>query len=305
MRIFEKKYSWCLFRNRDFYSKAGILLPVILIFISFSTLAIAGYPRRIISLGPISTENVFLLGAGNRLVGNTEYCIRPEAAKKLPKIGSVMQISIEKILSLHPDIVLATALTPPRQIEKLRRLHIRVVHFQQPVSFSEICQQFLDLGKILGLTEQAEQIIAEAKSEVKKIGRQVASHKKTTVFLQVGTSPLFGSVEKSFTNDFIRLAGGINILADKSSGATSYEQVISADPQVIIIAIMGSESGLAGKEMKKWLHIPILRATEKKRVHIIDPGLICSPSPMTFVRTLKLVATLLHPEVFQKKDLNP
>ncbi|BCL62525.1 cobalamin-binding protein [Desulfomarina profundi] len=278
-----------------------ILLPAILVIVSFSTFAIAGYPRRIVSLGPINTENVYLLGAGNRLVGNTEYCIRPEAAKKLPKIGSVMQISIEKILSLHPDIVLATALTPPRQIEKLQKLHIRVVHFQQPASFSEICQQFLELGKILGLTEQAEHIIAEAKSEVRTIGRQVAPHKKTTVFLQVGTSPLFGSVEKSFTNDFIHLAGGKNILAGKSSGATSYERIISADPEVIIVAIMGSESGLAGEEMKKWFHIPILQAAEKKRIHIIDPDLVCSPSPMTFVRTLKLIATLLHPEVFPEK----
>lgn len=276
-----------------------ILLPAILLLISFPPFAIADYPKRIVSLGPINTENVFLLGAGNRLVGNTEYCLRPEAAKKLPKIGSVMQISIEKILSLHPDIVLATALTPPQQIAKLRGLHIRVVQFQQPSSFLEICQQFLTLGKILGLAEQAEDIIAAAKSEVRKIEQQVAPYKKTTVFLQVGTSPLFGSVEKSFTNDFIRLAGGKNILADKSSGATSYERIVSADPEVIIVAIMGSESGLAGEERKKWLHIPILQATEKKRIHIIDPDLICSPSPMTFVKTLKLVATLLHPEAYQ------
>ncbi len=277
-----------------------ILLPIILVFIFSPGFAIAGYPERIVSLGPINTENVFLLGAGDRLVGNTEYCIRPDAAKKLPKIGSVMQISIEKILSLHPDIVLATALTPPQQIEKLRKLHIRVVHFQQPASFTEICQQFRALGKILGLTERAEHIITEAESEVRTIGLRVASHMKTTVFLQVGTSPLFGSIEKSFTNDFIRLAGGKNILAGKSSGATSYERVISADPKVIIVAIMGSESGLAGNEKRKWLRIPILQATQEKRVHIIDPDLICSPSPMTFVKTLKLTAAFLHPEIFLK-----
>ncbi|NOQ45552.1 MAG: hypothetical protein GQ559_02585 [Desulfobulbaceae bacterium] len=51
-------------------------------------------PRRIVSLGPINTENVYLLGAGDRLVGNTRYCIRPDAAKGKDKIGSVMQVSI-------------------------------------------------------------------------------------------------------------------------------------------------------------------------------------------------------------------
>ncbi|MCI5128976.1 MAG: ABC transporter substrate-binding protein, partial [Candidatus Electrothrix sp. AUS3] len=63
--------------------------------------------QRIVSLGPINTENIYLLGAEDRLVGNTNYCVRPEAAKSKEKIGSVMQISIEKILSLRPDLILA------------------------------------------------------------------------------------------------------------------------------------------------------------------------------------------------------
>ncbi|MCI5140979.1 MAG: hypothetical protein D3909_04480 [Candidatus Electrothrix sp. ATG1] len=64
------------------------------------------YPQRIISLGPINTENIYLLGAEDRLVGNTNYCVRPEAARNKEKIGSVMQFSIEKILSLQPDLIL-------------------------------------------------------------------------------------------------------------------------------------------------------------------------------------------------------
>jgi len=110
----------------------------------------AGFPQRIVSLGPLNTENIYLLGAGDRLVGNTSYCVRPEAAKAKEKIGSVMQISIEKILSLQPDLILATGLTQPQQLKKLQELGLRVVQVQQPASFSEICKEFIRLGQARG-----------------------------------------------------------------------------------------------------------------------------------------------------------
>ncbi|MCI5220091.1 MAG: ABC transporter substrate-binding protein, partial [Candidatus Electrothrix sp. LOE2] len=87
------------------------------------------FPQRIVSLGPINTENVYLLGAEDRLVADTNYCVRPEAARSKEKIGSVMQVSIEKILSLRPDLNLATGLTQPQQLKKLRELGLRVEQF--------------------------------------------------------------------------------------------------------------------------------------------------------------------------------
>lgn len=255
--------------------------------------------QRIVSLGPINTENVYALGAGDRLVGNTSYCVRPEAARAKAKIGSVLQVSVEKIISLHPDLVLATALTRPEQIRQLQAVGIRVVRFKRTASFAEICAEFLRLGGVLGLEAQAEAIIAKARGEVAEVEAVVVGRIKPRVFIQVGAMPLFGAVPNSFTHDFIVLAGGINIIADQKTGTTSLEKVIGADPEIIIIGIMGSESGIAAHEKQKWLQIPVIRAVQKQRVHIINPDLICSPSPLTFARTLKLVTGLIHPEVFK------
>ncbi|MEN8140129.1 MAG: helical backbone metal receptor [Thermodesulfobacteriota bacterium] len=254
------------------------------------------FPQRLISLGPINTENVFLLGAGERLVANTRYCVRPEAARAREKIGSMLQVSVEKIISLQPDLVLATAMTRPEQIRQLRAVGIRVEQFDQPASFRQICDHFRRLGQLLGLEEEAKKIIRQAKAQVAAVRQQVAGLPPQKVFLQVGSQPLFGSVPSSFTHDFIKLAGGTNIIADQTLGTTSREKIIAKNPHVIIIAIMGSESGIAAQERRKWLAIPVIAAVRQQRVHIINPNQACSPSPATFAQTLTEIADLIHPQ---------
>jgi iron complex transport system substrate-binding protein len=260
------------------------------------------YPRRIVSLGPINTENVYLLDAGDRLIANTRYCVRPEAAKKKEKIGSVMQVSIEKIISLQPDLVLATGLTQPAQIRKLRELGLRVVQFNHPKSFADICVQLLRLGRLLGREQRAGEFVARAKKEVAAIRQRVDGRERPRVFLQVGAEPLFGSAPGSFTHDFIEFGGGTNILSDQSSGAASLEKVLARNPDIILIAIMGSETGVAGREKARWELFGAIRAVRDHRVHIVNPNLVCSPSPATFVRALRLIAGLIHPEIFQEKN---
>lgn len=257
--------------------------------------------QRIVSLGPLNTENLYLLGVGDRLVGDTSYCVRPEAAKHKPKIGSVMQVSIEKIISLHPDLVLATALTRPEQIKQLEKMGVRIVRFKQPASFAEICEQFIELGQLLGLEERARHIVAQAREEVASLQRKLAHLPKKKVFLQVGSRPLFASVTSSFTHDFIGLGGGLNIAGDQRTGTMQVEKVIAENPEVIIIAIMGSETGIAAEEKRNWQRMPVLKAAQTGRIHTIDPDLVCSPSPATFVRTLRIIAGLIHPEIDGQK----
>jgi iron complex transport system substrate-binding protein len=286
--MYEKRY--CYFQW-IFFVISGLSLMMY----CFSARA-EGYPRRIVSLGPLNTENLYLLGAEDRLVGNTSYCVRPESAKEIEKIGSVMQVSVEKIISLHPDLVLATGLTQPRQIKKLENIGIRVVRFNQPVSFIEICELFLHLGHLLGLEDRAQQIVVQARSVVESLQKNISGLPRTKVFLQVGSQPLFSSVKSSFTHDYIVLAGGINIAGDQTTGNISYEKVIAENPDVIIIAMMGSETGVAAKEKQNWQRFTVINAVRNERIHIVNPDLVCSPSPTTFAETLGLIVGLIHPE---------
>lgn len=253
-------------------------------------------PVRIVSLSPLLTENIFLLGAGDRLVGNTVYCQKPDAARTKEKVGSVQELSIEKIVSLQPDLILASNLTPRQQVAQLRQLGLRVEAFGQPTSFADICTYLRRLGALLGLEEHASAIIAQAQAKVAAVQQAVRTLPKRKVFLQVGASPLFSSVKASFTNDFIELAGGSNIAGEQRSGAMKVEQVLALNPEVIIIAVMGSEHGVGAEEKKRWLQFPTIDAVRDQRVHLLDPDAVCSPSPLTFASTLLSFARLIHPE---------
>lgn len=252
---------------------------------------------RIVSLGPINTENVFILGAGDLLVGNTKYCVRPTEAKLISKVGTMMHFSMEKLLSLQPDLVLATGLTNVDQLERLDKMGIRVERFSQPKSLAESCQQFLRLGKLLAREEKAEQIIQSVWQQVEMVKTRIEGMSKQRVFLQIGTQPLYGAAPGSFTHDFIQFSGGENILSNEISGKTNLERIIGENPDVILIAIMGSETGLAGQEKRRWLSFSNMKAAKSKRIHIVDPDLICSPSPRTFVEALTQIIELIHPGI--------
>jgi iron complex transport system substrate-binding protein len=256
--------------------------------------------HRMVSLSPLITENIFLLGAGDSLVGNTFYCQRPHPALDKEKVGSVMELSIEKIISLRPDLILASNLTPLRQVAQLEVLGFRVETFGQPASFTDICTHFLRLGALLGLEKQAEMIVDQAVNKVRTIQYAVAGLPRQKVFLQVGAHPLFSSVKSSFTHDFIELGGGENIAADQKSGTIKAEKVVALDPDVIIIAVMGSELGGVGTEQQQmWHSYSSMKAIRSGRVHVVDPDVVCSPSPTTFADTLVTIAALIHPDLAQ------
>lgn len=255
----------------------------------------SSYPDRIVSLGPLNTENVFLLGAGHRLVGDTIYCVRPPEARNVEKVGTLMEINLEKIATLKPDIVLATGLTQPRDMDGLRRVGLRVVRFEKPDSFNALCNHLLRLGELLGCDNEARTIVQQVRRKVQCISDACSRFPKQSVFLQVGANPLFASVSDSFTDDYIRLAGGKNIVADQLTGHTSLEKVLAMDPDVIIIAIMGTETGVAAREQKRWMRFRQMKAVKAGRVYTVNPDIICSPSPVTFIKALAVIAGFIHP----------
>jgi len=257
----------------------------------------SGYPQRVISLGPINTENVFLLGAGDRLVANTDYCVRPDAAQDKEKIGSVMQVSLEKIIGLQPDLVLATSLTGDKHLQKLKEAGIQVERFTLSKSFNEICSQFLRLGRLLGLEDKAQVIVDQARERVGEISEKASRFERQRVFLQIGSQPLYGASPGSFTHDFITYGGGINVIEDQKKGTTNFEKIIAKNPDVIIIAIMGSETGVAAKQKENWMRFSVINAVQTDRVHYVNPNLACSPSPMTFTEALEIIASLIHPQL--------
>ncbi|MFH1753461.1 MAG: helical backbone metal receptor, partial [Candidatus Omnitrophota bacterium] len=107
-------------------------------------------PERIVSLAPSLTEEIYTFGAQESLVGRTTYCRIPDTKRVIEIVGTVVEVNLEKIVSLKPDLVVATSLTELRAVEKMKLLGMNVVVFPMAKDFSELCAQMLVLGKLVG-----------------------------------------------------------------------------------------------------------------------------------------------------------
>lgn len=259
--------------------------------IGFRGYAEEGYPARIISLSPAVTEELYVLGAEDKLVGCTVYCQRPARAKDKEKVAATVEADLEKIISLNPDLVIASSLTNPKTIKKMNDLGMRVLIFPSPKSFNDICKQFLELAELAGKKEKAEEVINEVKLKTEDIKKKSAEFIKTRVFIQAGADPLRTLNKNFFINDFIEFAGGINIAAETKNGIYAREEVIRENPEVIIIVTMG----IAGENEKQiWQKFKTLNAVKNNKVFVIDSYKLCSPTPVTFAETLEEIFYILH-----------
>lgn len=283
--------------------KYGFLVPIFFAVFMLRSIflndahALENHPKRIVSLAPSMTEELYLLRAEDSLVGNTTYCVNPPAARYKEKVGAITKIDLEKIVSLKPDLVLATSLTNPKTIQKLRDLGIEVKIFPAPKNFTSLCSQFLELGKAIDEEAKAREIIAAAEEKVSSIKARTTALIKPRVFIEIGAKPLFTANRDYFINDFVELGGGMNIAEDSKIGTYSREEVLRRNADVILIVTMG----LAGeKEKEVWQKFKTLNAVKHGRIHVIDSRKICSPTPVTFVETLEEIAMLLHPELSER-----
>jgi len=253
--------------------------------------------HRVISLSPIVTETIYLVGGQDRLVADTTYCNTPKAAQFKEKIGSVTQMNVEKIIRLKPDLVIASALSREKQLKILEGQSIPILRAQNPKTFEQMCEMTLMIGKTLDREQAARIIVDKAQKQAGRILEQTRNLAKPRVFLQIGLKPLHSANREMFINEYIRYGGGINIAENESSGIYSREKVIRENPGVILIATMGSSKGAGQLERQKWMGFKSLDAVKNNRVYVLDPEMICSPTPDTFVEGLRGVLPLLHPEI--------
>ncbi len=252
---------------------------------------------RVISLSPFITETIYLLGAQDQLLADTSYCtVPPEAAQK-EKIGSVTLMNVEKIISLQPDLVISSPLSKEKQLRILRSQGLCLMEIRNPKTFDQMCAITLKIAEALGKTAQAKTLIKQASDDVDKIRREVAGLIPRRVFIQIGLKPLHTVNKDLFINEYFILANAVNITANQPSGVYSREEVIKQDPDVILVATMGSNKKAGLLEKKRWMAFPSLTSAKNNEIHVLDPEVICHPTPVSFASGLKQVSALIHPAI--------
>jgi iron complex transport system substrate-binding protein len=195
---------------------------------------------RIVSLAPSATEMLFLLGVGDRLIGATDYCDYPPEAKRIERVGGFGSPNIEKLLSLSPDLVVATEFERDEVARALRARGIGVLELRIR-NIEELFSALRDLGEAVGRKEQAYEAIARMQADLEAVAaqnRHKPPEQRPRVFVEILDDPLMSVGGSSFLDDVVSRAGGMNLAHDfpEDYPRISAEKVIEWNPDVILLA---------------------------------------------------------------------
>ena len=261
------------------------------------SVSLAKRPERIVSIGPSITEFLFALGAGPRVVGDDDYSDAPAEAAKLTHVGGV-KVNFEQVVALKPDLVLSVKFSDGT-IEKLASAGL-VVLVVDPQSASDVARTAVLLGKAVGADGDAmAQSIQQRVDAVRAITAKATT--KPRVYHEVDASDpnkIFTVGPGSYIADLIEIAGGVNIAASATTAypQLSAEQVLKADPEVIVVA--ASDYSAKPDQIAARPGWSAISAVKNKRFGSIEPNLINRPGPR-IGEAAEAYARLVHPELFK------
>lgn len=254
-------------------------------------------PKRVVSLMPSVTEIVFDIGAGDLLVGATQYATSPPAAAELPSVGSYKHLDVEKIVRLQPDLCLAVRDGNPKHIvDRLVAVGIPVF-VVDPRTLEEIKESILLLGQALNVEAEAEKMAAAMERRLSRIDNTVKlATNKPKVFFQIDAAPIISAGLNTFIDKLITRAGGINLASGtKPYPRYSWEDMLGLQPEIVIIASMAG--GYTSDELKAgWEKWPQIQAVKNNKLYVVDADLFDRPTPR-LIDGLERLLELLHPEL--------
>lgn len=252
-------------------------------------------PSRLISLAPSITETLYALGAGDRIVGDTDYCDYPPEARLKPHVGAILNPSLEKIVALKPDLVLGIAEANRRETaDQLERLGIPLYGLTAH-SVEETLNSIEDLGRVLGRGPQAQELVQGLRRRVVAVKQNADHAPHPKVLFVVWYRPLITAGPHTFIADAIRIAGGISISDDLSGEwpRLSLEDALHRDPDIILFPKSESFSPSLDEfqQLPGWKDF---RAVKNHRMYFVSDT-INRPSPR-LIDAMEEVARILHSE---------
>jgi iron complex transport system substrate-binding protein len=253
-------------------------------------------PERVISASPNVTEIMYALNASDRLKGRTDYCDYPLDVKDVPSIGSMTDPSVEKVIELKPDVVIASNMINKTIVDKLEKLNIKVVVLHGTEDIDGAYDAIEKVDMILGDKDAANKIVSDMKKKVEMVKSKVKDVKKPKVYYVVsyGQYGDYTGGKDTYIDKMIQSAGGANIAEDVSGWKYSLEKVMENDPDIIICSkYFNTKEGLMKENGYK-----DLRAVKNGNVFEIDNNLLDRQGPRMADGLLEL-ARVIHPELFK------
>jgi iron complex transport system substrate-binding protein len=234
--------------------------------------------RRIVSLAPYLTELLYAAGAGDAIVGTSEFSDYPQTARDIPRIGGGAGLDIEAIIALQPDLVVAwQSGNPEGQLERLQVLGM-TLFLSEPRQLLDVPGTLVRLGKLAGSEPVAQAAVRSFEARYRKLQQRYSGRPTVDVFYQVWRQPLMTVNGEHLISDVIRLCGGRNVFSDLPVLAPQIdiEAVLAADPAVIIVGTGGTSETA---ELQGWKRWPLLRAVARGHLYGVQRELLVRHSP--------------------------
>lgn len=247
-------------------------------------------PTRIVSLNPTTTEILFAIGAGPRLVGRTHWDQWPDSARLVPDLGDGLRPNLEAVLGAHPDLVVLYASADNRAAAaRLRDAGVRVVAFRID-RLDDFRRDTRLLGRVVGDSLRADSVVDSVDATLRRVRAATASLPRPTVFFELNERPLITIGGGSYLNDLVAIAGARNVYATlpAPSPVVTLEDVVHRDPDFVLTTPEAVPQLLADPAWRA------LRAVRERRVLAFDTNLVTRPAVRLGEAAVSL-ARLLHP----------
>ena len=250
-------------------------------------------PVTVVSVAPNLTEMMFELGAGDKLIARTDYCDYPEAALSLESIGDLYNPDIEKIISLNPDLVIVSSIVDSDNIIKLEDAGIDVLRLCEEEDINGVYSMIEKLGQVINRNEEASLVVEEMKNTIAEVESKVSSLDKPGVYYVVGFGEYgdYTATGDTFISGLIEAAGGDNIAKDSTGWSITFEEIVEADPDYIIISDDSKEEFINADNYKE------LRAVKEGNVFTIDINML-ERQGVRNDDAIVILAGIFHPDAF-------
>lgn len=245
--------------------------------------------RRIVSLAPHVTELLYAAGAGDKLVGASNFSDYPDAASRLPTVGSFAALDLERVLSLKPDLIVGWhSGNKPSQLARLRQFGIPVYE-SQPADFGTIADALEKLAQLAGSDTVGQAAAADFRARWQALRAQYQGRPQVSVFYQIWSQPLMTLNGRHMVSSVLRLCGGHNIFGElpQLTPTVSTEAVLAADPQVVL-----APGDARDQPLERWRQFPRLRAVRDHHLYTINADWLNRAGPRILDATAEVCQRL-------------
>ena len=256
----------------------------------------SGPPARIVTLAPSTTEIVFGLGGGDRVVGVCAQCDYPDAATRLPRVGGYLAPSVEAVLGQRPDLVMVVPSPGNREaVRTIERAGVPVL-VTADRTLDDLWGAIHSVAGALGVPERGVEMEQKVRSDLDRVRQRVGGLPTRRVLLVVGHRPLIVAGGGTLQDELVRTAGGVNVAADVGAAfpQVPLELVAARAPDVIIDAAMGTEAG--GRSL--FADLSSVPAVRDGRIVSLSPDELFRAGPRVGEAAAALGAAI-HPEAFR------